>query len=155
MRVLVLTISDRAAAGEYEDLSGPAVEAALREALPDARIDRAIVTDDMEAVEGALAGATAYDVVLTTGGTGLGPRDHAPEATRRFCDRPVPGIAELLRRESFAETPNAVLSRGTAGLKGRTLVVNLPGSVRGAAFCAGVLVPLLPHAVKMIGGEGH
>ena len=155
MKVLVLTISDRAAAGEYEDRSGPAVEEALRDAIAGIAVDRAIVTDDIDAIEEALAGAARYDVVLTTGGTGLGPRDNAPEATERFCERPVPGIAELLRRESLAETPNAVLSRGTAGLAGRTLVVNLPGSVRGASFCAGILAPLLPHAVEMLGGGGH
>lgn len=155
MKILVLTISDRAASGEYEDRSGPAVEAVLRGALEGIEVDRSIVTDDAEAIEGALAGAAGYDAVLTTGGTGLGPRDNAPEATARSCDRPVPGIAELLRRESLAETPNAVLSRGTAGLRGRTLVVNLPGSERGAVFCARVLAPLLPHAAKMIGGGGH
>lgn len=155
MRVLVLTISDRAAAGEYEDRSGPAVADALLEAVDGVEIDRAIVTDDIEAIEEALAGAAGYDVVLTTGGTGLGPRDNAPEATERSCDRSVPGLAELLRRESLAETPNAVLSRGAAGLMGRTLVVNLPGSVRGAAFCAGILAPLLPHAVGMMEGGGH
>lgn len=155
MRVLVLTISDRAAAGEYEDRSGPSVEKVLRGALAGVEVDRTIVADDIERIESALAGALEYDIILTTGGTGLGPRDNAPEATERFCERPVPGLAELLRRESLAETPNAVLSRGTAGLKGRTLVVNLPGSVRGATFCASVLAPLLPHAVKMIAGEGH
>jgi molybdenum cofactor synthesis domain-containing protein len=155
MRILVLTISDRAAAGEYEDLSGPAVERELREALGEVEIDRSIVSDEVADIVEALAGVGEYDVVLTTGGTGLGPRDNAPEATRRACDRAVPGIAEMLRRESLAETPNAALSRGTAGLSGRTLVVNLPGSVRGAAFCARALAPLLPHAAKMIEGKGH
>jgi molybdenum cofactor synthesis domain-containing protein len=155
MRVLVLTISDRAAAGEYEDRSGPAVEEVLRAGLADAEVDRAIVADDIEEIEKALRAAQGYEVVLTTGGTGLGPRDHTPEATERVCERPVPGLAELLRRESLRQTPNAVLSRGTAGLRGRTLVVNLPGSVRGAAFCAGVLAPLLPHAQRMIAGGGH
>jgi len=155
MKALVLTISDRAAAGEYEDRSGPAVEDVLRLEIDGVEVRKMVVPDDPDAIERALAGGLDADVILTSGGTGLGPRDVTPEVTERFCDRPVPGIAELLRAESLKETPNAALSRATAGLRGTTLIVNRPGSVRGATFAAGVLAPLLGHAVKMIAGEGH
>jgi molybdenum cofactor synthesis domain-containing protein len=152
---LVLTISDRASAGEYDDRSGPAVEQVLRRAVDGIEIRRVVVSDDADEIERALNAGLDVDVILTCGGTGLGPRDLAPEVTARFCDREVPGVAELLRAESRVQTPNAALSRGTAGLRGRTLVVNLPGSVRGATFAAGVVAPLLGHAVRMIAGEGH
>jgi molybdenum cofactor synthesis domain-containing protein len=155
MRVLVLTISDRAAGGFYEDESGPAVAAAIREAIPAAEIDLVVVPDDGQRIETALRGGLGHDVILTTGGTGFGPKDITPEVTRRLCQRPAPGIAELLRRESFAETPNAVLSRGEAGIREQTLIVNLPGSVRGASFSARILAPVLEHAVRMMAGGGH
>lgn len=155
MRVLVLTISDRASAGEYDDQSGPALEQVLRDQLDEVDVRRAIVPDDARQIEAAMADGLDCDVILTTGGTGLGPRDITPEVTERFSDKLVPGLAELLRTESLKETPHAVLSRATAGQRGSTLVVNLPGSVRGASFGARVLAPILPHAVKMMAGKGH
>ena len=155
MRGLVLTISDRAAAGVDEDQSGPALEQVRREWLDDVVIRRAVVPDESRQIEAAMTEGLDCDVILTTGGTGLGPRDITPEVTERFCDRAVPGLAELLRMESLKETPHAALSRGTAGQRGITLVVNLPGSVRGASFGARVLAPILPHAAKMMAGKGH
>jgi molybdopterin adenylyltransferase len=155
LEILVLTISDRAAAGEYDDLSGPEVERILSEGIEGSLVERMIVSDDREAIENALEGALGKDVIITTGGTGLGPRDNTPEATEAFCDKLIPGISEYLREESRSETLNAVLSRGVAGMKGRTIVVNLPGSVKGAAFCAGLLVHILPHACRMALGGGH
>ena len=155
MKVLVLTISDRAAAGVYEDQSGPALEQVLRELLDDVVIRRAVVPDESLQIEAAMTEGLDCDVILTTGGTGLGPRDITPEVTERFCDRAVPGLAELLRMESLKETSHAALSRGAAGQRGMTLVVNLPGSVRGASFGARVLAPILPHAAKMMAGKGH
>jgi len=155
MKILVITISDRAYRGEYEDLSGPAVKTVLEGALTGAEVEVVIVPDEPEEIERALESGLAGAAIITTGGTGLGPRDITPEVTERFCDRPVPGISEMLRAESLRETPNAALSRGYAGMKGRTLIVNIPGSVNGASFCAGLLAPLLSHAEGMISGEGH
>ena len=88
-------------------------------------------------------------------GTGISPRDVTPEATRRFCERELPGIAEMLRARSYEETPMAVLSRGCAGLKGRTIVVNFPGSLKAASLCVRLLIPVMEHALSMLRGEGH
>jgi molybdopterin adenylyltransferase len=155
LKILVITISDRASRGEYEDLSGPAVKEVLEDAIPGCCVEIRVVPDDEGEIKTALESGLGLDAIVTTGGTGLGPRDITPDITERFCDRAVPGIAEMLRAESLRETRNAPLSRGYAGQRGRTLVVNLPGSVRGASFCAGLLAPLLVHAAGMIAGEGH
>lgn len=155
MKILVLTISDRASKGVYEDRSGPAVEKALGDGLEGAGIERIIVSDEVVDIEKALEDYSKYDVILTTGGSGIGPRDNAPDVTMRFCDSMIPGIAEYLRRQSCEETINAVLSRGVAGYRGTTIVINLPGSVKGATFCAKLLVPILPHAYDMIRGKRH
>jgi molybdopterin adenylyltransferase len=155
MKILVLTISDRASEGVYEDRSGPAVEEALREGIPDAEIERIVVPDEGAKIEQVFEAHLDRDVILTTGGSGIGPRDLTPDITARFCDTLIPGIAEHLRRESYRETPYALLSRAVAGLKGGTIIVNLPGSVKGARFCAELLVEILPHAIAMVRGEGH
>lgn len=155
MRILVITISDRASEGVYEDLSGPAVEESLSRNIPAAEIERQIVPDERASIEKTLTRNLDKDVIITTGGTGLGVRDVTPDVTAEFCDRLIPGIAEYLRTESLKETLNAVLSRGEAGIKGRTLIINLPGSVKGARFCAELLPPILQHALSMIYGEGH
>ncbi|NBF41570.1 MAG: MogA/MoaB family molybdenum cofactor biosynthesis protein, partial [Spirochaetes bacterium] len=99
--------------------------------------------------------ATAADFIITTGGTGIGPRDLTPDVTREYCERELPGIAEAIRAASLAETRTAMLSRGYAGVRGRTIVVNVPGSVRGAAFAASVIAPIMSHAVAMLEGGGH
>ena len=152
----VITVSDRASRGEYPDRSGPAIVEALREAFPESRVEARIVPDDEQALAGALAAAgETSDVVLTTGGTGLGPRDITPEVTRSHCDRELPGVAETLRRESYAATPTAMLSRGYAGIRHSTIFVNLPGSVAGARECTALLSPVLPHAVDTLRGGGH
>jgi molybdenum cofactor synthesis domain-containing protein len=153
--VAVITVSDRASRGEYEDRSGPAIVEVLAAAVPELQIERRLVPDDEAALQQALVWGEGFDVVVTTGGTGLGPRDLTPDVTRRHCDREVPGIAEALRRESYAVTRTAVLSRGYAGSKGGTLYVNLPGSVGGARDGAAFLAELIPHAVDMLGGGGH
>ena len=155
MRILVVTISDRASRGEYEDLSGPAVKTILEEEIAGADVKVVIVPDEEEEILRALESGFGFAAVITTGGTGLGPRDITPEVTERFCDRAAPGISEMLRAESLKETPFAALSRGYSGMKSRTLFVNIPGSVRGASFCAKLLAPLLVHAEGMIDGEGH
>lgn len=155
MKVLVLTISDRASQGMYDDKSGPAIESILTEKLPEAAIERLIVSDDAIAIEKAFSSHLDKDVIITTGGTGIGPRDNTPDITEKFCDRIIPGIGEYLRYESLKQTINAVLSRGVSGIKDKTLIINLPGSVKGASFCTEQLITILPHALKMMRGEGH
>lgn len=156
MKAAVITVSDRASRGEYEDLSGPAIEALLKEGYgAGVEVTRLLVSDDPEPLAGALDKCAGADIILTTGGTGLGPRDITPEVCRRWCDREVPGIAEALRAHSLTETSSAMLSRGYAGLKGTALVINLPGSVKAVTSCTRFLLPVLTHAVKMIRGEGH
>jgi molybdenum cofactor synthesis domain-containing protein len=155
MRVAVITVSDRAARGEYTDRSGPAVEQALREQASDVQIEREVVADEREAIRAALLRHKDADWIITTGGTGPSPRDVTPEATRDWCDREVPGIAEYLRARSLAETPNSVFSRGIAAMRGRQYAVNFPGSEGGARFYARLLAPLLRHGVEMARGGGH
>ncbi|MEU8546539.1 MogA/MoaB family molybdenum cofactor biosynthesis protein [Streptomyces roseoverticillatus] len=155
MRALVVTASNRAAAGVYEDKGGPLLAAGL-EALGFA-VDGPVVVPDGEPVAAALRDgvAAAYDVIVTTGGTGLSPTDRTPEATRPLLDREVPGIAEAVRAEGLAKVPTAALSRGLAGLAGRTLIVNLPGSTGGVRDGLAVLGRLLVHAVEQVRGGDH
>jgi molybdopterin adenylyltransferase len=155
VKVAVVTVSDRASRGEYADRSGPEIERLLLARFPAAEISRRVVPDEQPAILAALEAEAGADVILTTGGTGLSPRDVTPEATRRFCDREAPGIAEALRAQSFPETPAAMLSRAYAGLRGSCLVVNFPGSVKAVTRCLEVLGPVLEHALRMIRGEGH
>ena len=155
MNIVILTVSDRAARGEYQDRSGPEAERLLRMHLPTAQISRVIVADEPDRIVRALDDAEDADFVLTTGGTGIGPRDVTPEATAAFCERLLPGIAEAIRERSLAETPFAMLSRGVAGQKDRTIVVNLPGSVKAIETCLDVVIPIMEHAVAMMQGEGH
>jgi molybdopterin adenylyltransferase len=155
LRVAVITISDRASIGEYADLSGPEVESQVRALYPDAEISRSLVPDEETAIRGALVTHDGVDFILTTGGTGLSPRDITPEVTMAFCERPIPGIAEILRAQSYREAPAAMLSRAYAGVKGNTIIVNLPGSVKAARFCMTVLGPVMEHAVAMLRSEGH
>ena len=155
MTVTVLTISDRASRGIYEDRSGPEIEAVLRARLPGIEIRREIVADEKAEIEAAFGRHAQVDFILTTGGTGIGPRDVTPEVTASWCDRELAGIAEALRARSLAETPMAMLSRGTAGIKGRTIVVNFPGSVKAARLSAETLAPVMEHALAMLRGEGH
>lgn len=155
MKLHVITISDRASKGEYEDQSGPSIEEIIYKTYHDASISREIVPDEHEEILGALERGADSDIILTTGGTGISERDITPEVSRVFCDRELPGIAEALRMESYRETPNALLSRGFAGMKGRCLVINLPGSVKAAQFCTRIIAPILEHAVAMAAGGGH
>ncbi|WKU45279.1 MogA/MoaB family molybdenum cofactor biosynthesis protein [Streptomyces sp. VNUA116] len=155
MRALVVTASNRAAAGVYPDKGGPLLAAGL-EALGFA-VDGPVVVPDGEPVAAALRDgvAAAYDVIVTTGGTGLSPTDRTPEATRPLLDREIPGIAEAVRAEGLAKVPAAALSRGLAGLAGRTLIVNLPGSTGGVRDGLAVLGRLLVHAVEQVRGGDH
>jgi molybdenum cofactor synthesis domain-containing protein len=155
VRARVVVASNRAAAGVYADTSGPLLVAGLREWGCD--VGDPVVVPDGEAVREALAAAVAdrIDLVLTSGGTGITPTDRTPEATRAVLDYEVPGIAEALRAHSRDAVPTAVLSRGVAGVAGRTLVVNLPGSTGGARDGLAVLGPILAHAVDQIRGGDH
>lgn len=155
MNILVITVSDRASQGIYEDLSGPAIEKILLAAISGCSVSRRIVSDDSESILRAFEEAAETDVIITTGGTGLSPRDITPEVTIKYCDRLIPGIAELIRSESFKKTRNAMLSRGVAGMKRKTLIVNFPGSVKAAEFCTHLVAPVLSHAIKMARGEEH
>jgi molybdopterin adenylyltransferase len=155
IKVLVLTVSDRAFKGIYQDRSGPAVKEVLEAGLHEAEVTCKIVPDDPERIEEVLKSADSADFIITTGGTGIGPRDFTPDVTEKVCDRLIPGISEQLRSESLNQTPNAVLSRGIAGIRGKTIIINFPGSEKGARFCAEQLLPVMIHAKKMLEGEGH
>ena len=156
LRALAVTVSNRAAAGVYEDRSGPVLVSLLSAA--GCVVDGPVVVADGEPVSVALRDAVSagYDVVVTTGGTGLTPLDLTPEMTRGVLDREIPGIAEALRAAGAAAgVPAAILSRGVAGVAGRTLIVNLPGSTGGVRDGMAVLAPVLGHAVSQIHGGDH
>ncbi|MEV5575790.1 MogA/MoaB family molybdenum cofactor biosynthesis protein [Spirillospora sp. NPDC052269] len=155
IRALAVTVSNRASAGVYADKSGPVLVTLLTEA--GCQVDGPRVVPDGEPVEEALRTAVSegYDVVVTTGGTGLTPTDRTPEMTRRVLDREIPGIAEAVRAVSRDAVPASILSRGLAGTAGRTLIVNLPGSTGGVRDGMAVLAPVLAHAVDQIAGGDH
>jgi molybdenum cofactor synthesis domain-containing protein len=155
LRALAVTASNRAAAGVYEDRGGPLIVAALEEL--GFVVDGPRVVPDGDPVGQVLRKAVAegYDLVVTTGGTGISPTDRTPEATRAVLDYEVPGIAEAIRAAGREKVPTAVLSRGVAGVSGRTLVVNLPGSSGGVKDGLAVLAPLVVHAVDQIHGGDH
>ncbi|HUK73048.1 MAG TPA: MogA/MoaB family molybdenum cofactor biosynthesis protein [Streptosporangiaceae bacterium] len=156
IRALAVTVSTRVAAGVYEDRSGPVLLALLRSAGC-AAVDGPVVVPDGDPVEAALREAVAegYDVVVTTGGTGLTLNDLTPEMTRRVLDSEIPGIAEAIRAAGADVVPAAILSRGVAGLAGQTLLVNLPGSAGGVRDGMAVLAPVLAHAVDQVRGGDH
>ncbi|MEU9831313.1 MogA/MoaB family molybdenum cofactor biosynthesis protein [Streptosporangium sp. NPDC048047] len=155
MRALVITASNRAAAGVYEDRSGRLLAELLAEAGCEVTGPR--VVPDGEPVEEALRAGVAegHDVIVTTGGTGLTPADLTPEVTRRVLDREIPGIAEAIRQSTRDRVPTSILSRGLAGQAGNTLIVNLPGSSGGVRDGMAVLAPILKHAVDQIRGGDH
>jgi len=151
VKVAVLTVSDRSARGERQDLSGPAVVDRVRRKGWEL-VRTGIVSDDQGAIEGELRKWTeaGIELILTTGGTGFAPRDRAPEATLAVCERLAPGIPEAMRRAGKAKTPHAILSRAVAGIRRSTLIVNLPGSPSGAVESLDAVLPALEHAVRLL-----
>jgi molybdopterin adenylyltransferase len=152
----VVTISDRAARGLYEDKGGPGIEAALAELLITPwRPERRLVPDERAAIETALI-ALADDarcpLILTTGGTGPAPRDVTPEATEEVCDRLLPGFGELMRLKSLADVPTAILSRQLAGTRGSSLIINLPGKPAAIRTCLDAVFAAVPYCIDLIGG---
>ena len=162
LNIVVLTASDRASRGEYEDRSGPLAEALTCRFLHSQGFamtcERKIVPDDTALIREELSHAAAggADIVLTIGGTGIGPRDVTPEATRSVLDKEIPGIAAAVQARYRDTYPAVLLSRAVAGVRGRTLIVNLPGSVKAVSECLDVILPVVPHALEMIaGGQTH
>lgn len=155
LEIAVITISDRAFKGEYQDLSGPTIVELINESGVEANVSLTIVPDEEEQIKTAIIQNVGKDYILTTGGTGISPRDVTPDVTEEVCDKSLPGISEMLRRESYRETPNAVFSRGYSGIRRNTIVINFPGSVRAVTLCTRCILPVLEHGVKMLRGGKH
>jgi molybdopterin adenylyltransferase len=157
MRVAILTISDSVARGEREDLSGPALVARCRE-LGWEVTSALRCSDDPAGVRSQMrtvVDSGHVDLLLTTGGTGLGPRDNTPEATLDVAERTIPGLSEEMRRRGAEKTPTALLSRGVAVVRSSTVIINLPGSPKGAVESLDVIAKLLPHAIEVLRGAHH
>ena len=154
IRAGVVTVSDKASAGEREDASGPLLADLLRKMGAEI-VRQTVVPDEADEITRALTNLTdlvQVDLAVTTGGTGLTPRDVTPEATRALIEREVPGLAEALRFDGYHKTPLAVLSRGVAGIRGKTLIINLPGSPKAVREGMETLTPILPHNIRMLCG---
>ena len=156
IKVGIVTVSDKASQGEREDQSGQVIRELMMEM--GAQVTHyIIVPDEVELIKEALikfADLKGVDLILTTGGTGFAPRDWTPEATLDVVERIVPGIPEVMRAVSLAKTNRAMLSRAAAGIRGKTLIINLPGSARAVRECLEVILPALPHGMEMLKGEG-
>lgn len=155
MQIAIVTVSDRASSGEYEDLSGPAIEGWLKETVVSSyEIVRRVIPDGVASVRDtliALCDQEGVDLILTTGGTGPSPRDETPEAMREVVVKELPGFGEQLRRASLEQTPTAILSRQTAGTRGKTLIINLPGKPSSIRFSLDTIFAAVPYCLDLIG----
>jgi len=152
----ILTVSDRAYLGQYEDQSGPVIRQLVTERLGAQVRLEAVVPDNVDIIRGTLlvwCDEVGLDLILTTGGTGFAPRDVTPEATRLVLEREAPGLVEAMRAASFRVTPHAMLSRAVAGLRGRTLIINLPGSPKAVRENLETILPALPHGLELLRGQ--
>jgi molybdopterin adenylyltransferase len=157
IKVAILTISDSCSKGQREDISGQTIKEALLSDKFEIS-DYKVVADQQKSISDELirfADQAGVDIVLTTGGTGFGPRDVTPEATVNVCQKMAPGLAEAMRSEGLKKTKNAMLSRGVAGIRGNMLIINLPGSPKGVKESLEAILDVLPHAVDMMHGAGH
>jgi len=157
IRAAILTVSDSCAQGKREDISGQTIKDILTKNGFEI-CDKRIVADAHETIANELkhfSDETDVDVVITTGGTGLGPHDITPEATDSVCERTIPGLSEIIRAHGWEKTKSAVLSRGMAGIRKKTLIINLPGSPKAVKESLEIILDLLPHAVDMMHGQGH
>lgn len=155
MNAAILTMSDKGASGERTDASGPALERWLAEHGV-ATIQYKMIPDDMATIAATLkewSDSKEFDFILTTGGTGVSPRDVTPDATVRVLDRLIPGFGEVMRMKSLEKTPHAIISRAVAGIRGKTLIINLPGSPKGAIENLEAVWPAIPHAIAKIQGD--
>ena len=156
VKIGVVTVSDRASRGEYEDLGGPAiVDFLTRHIATDWEPVRRIIADDVDTIAAtlrALADDEGCCLIVTTGGTGPAPRDVTPEATEAVCDKMMPGYGELMRAVSLQHVPTAILSRQTAGIRGSSLIINLPGKPTAIAECLSAVLPATPYCIELIGG---
>jgi molybdenum cofactor synthesis domain-containing protein len=151
MKIGIITVSDKGSKGEREDLSGPAIMEKFK--FPHSTFEYAIVPDEIEQISSKtieFVDAKRCDLVLTTGGTGLSPRDVTPEATRAVMDREIPGIAEAIRSESIKIKKTAMLSRAAAGSRGKSLIINLPGSPKAVSECLEIVLPVITHALEVL-----
>jgi molybdopterin adenylyltransferase len=153
MNVLIVTLSDRAARGEYEDRSGPEIETLFQAQFPTAALERILIGDEKEALKQQIQRSEGFDVIITTGGTGIGPRDITPDVVNPMLDREIPGIMEFIRTKHGERLPSALLSRSVAGVIGTTLVYTLPGSVKAVREYMDEILRSLEHALQMIRGE--
>jgi len=156
MKIGRITISDRASAGIYEDLSGPEIENGLREVFGTSEFVVAVIPDEQEMISAKLrelADRERCDLIITTGGTGVSPRDVTPEATRAVLEKELPGFGELMRAQSFAKVRTAILSRAVAGTRGKSLIINLPGKPSAVRECLEILAPAIREGVAHLGGN--
>ncbi|MBM7855336.1 molybdenum cofactor synthesis domain-containing protein [Desulfohalotomaculum tongense] len=156
IKVGILTMSDKGARGEREDKSCEVIKEMVKEIGGEVKYYK-IIPDDFDVIKEELfhcCDRLELDLVLTTGGTGFGPRDNTPEATIEVIKKQAPGITEAMRMESLKKTPKAMLSRAAAGIRGKTLIINLPGSPRGVRECLSVVLPVLPHGLEILSGRG-
>ena len=155
LKIAIITVSDRAYKGEYKDLCGPLIKEIIRDSKIDTAPSLTVVPDEGEEIKAAIMNKLDCDYIITTGGTGISPRDITPDITRDICDREIPGICEWLRAQSLKQTPFAVFSRGFAGVKNKTIIINFPGSVNGARFYIKLVLPILKHGKEMLSGKSH